>query len=171
MNEGQRAALKRYHQRLAEDIIVSEDLLGELYQVGIFEKGMIDMIRAERASDQVHKLLVLLPKRGPEAFERFVAVIERDYPWLATALLSAPTKTAAPATESLTHSRHTALGHHSKPLSSSTPALQDGVDGDIKKLVAAFIHRQFGQSKRISEKDKKSLEKFVNGQIQRERTM
>ena len=45
MNESQRLALKRYHQRIAEDIIVTEDLLGEMYQVGIFEQAMIQIIR------------------------------------------------------------------------------------------------------------------------------
>ena len=43
----------------------------------------------------------------------------------------------------------------------TSPGLQgvDMVDGDIKKLVQAFVHKQFGQSKRISEKDKKSVER------------
>ena len=33
-------------------------------------------------------MLELLPKRGPHAFERFVGVLEKDYPWLATLLVS-----------------------------------------------------------------------------------
>lgn len=40
---------------------------------------------------------------------------------------------------------------------------------DIKKLVASFVHRQFGQSKRVSEKDKKAVERFVSEQLQQER--
>ena len=31
-------------------------------------------------------MLNMLPKRGPEAFDKFVAVIKRDYPWLAATL-------------------------------------------------------------------------------------
>lgn len=42
-------------------------------------------------------------------------------------------------------------------------------DTDIKKLVGTFVHKQFGQSKRISEKDKKMMEKFLTEQIQTER--
>ena len=52
-----------------------------------------------------------------------------------------------------------------------TPRLSsEGCDVDIKKLVASFVHRQFGQSKRVSEKDKKAVERFVGEQLQQERS-
>lgn len=54
-------------------------------------------------------------------------------------------------------------------LSIETPRLSELCDSDIKKLVATFVHRQFGQSKRISEKDKKSVERFLSEQLQQER--
>ncbi|KAL8619315.1 hypothetical protein ACOMHN_056959 [Nucella lapillus] len=46
-----------------------------------------------------------------------------------------------------------------------TPGVLEGCDGDIKKIVASFVHRQFGQSKRISEKDKMAVERFVSEQL------
>ena len=45
MNESQRAVLRRYHQRLADDLVVTEELLGEMYQERIFPHGMIELIR------------------------------------------------------------------------------------------------------------------------------
>ena len=45
MNETQRSALKRYHGRLAEDLLVTEALLADMYQAGIFEQTMLQIIR------------------------------------------------------------------------------------------------------------------------------
>ncbi|GFO05834.1 casp2 and ripk1 domain containing adaptor with death domain [Plakobranchus ocellatus] len=174
MNESQRIVLKRFHQKLADDLVITEELLGELYQAGIFPLGMIELIRAERVPpDRVQRLLELLPKRGPEAFDLFVKVLEDSYPWLATLLASAPQAKPQPAASSSTKAdgghRHQNRAAQAR---SSSPGLQglEFVDGDIKKMVQAFVHKQFGHSKRISEKDKKSVERFVSDQIQRERT-
>lgn len=40
---------------------------------------------------------------------------------------------------------------------------------DIKTKVASFVHKQFGQSKRISENDKKAMFRWMSGQLQLER--
>ena len=40
---------------------------------------------------------------------------------------------------------------------------------DIKGVVGTFIHKHFGQSKRISQIDKKNMEKFLSDQLQKER--
>ena len=45
MNDTQRTALKRYHGRLADDLLVTEELLAALYQAGIFEQTMLQIIR------------------------------------------------------------------------------------------------------------------------------
>ena len=45
MNSDQRAALKRYHQRLVHDLVVTEELLVGLLQEGVFDIGMIQLIR------------------------------------------------------------------------------------------------------------------------------
>ncbi|RUS89590.1 hypothetical protein EGW08_002608 [Elysia chlorotica] len=125
--------------------------------------------------DRVQRLLELLPKRGPDAFDLFLKVLEESYPWLATLLASAPQ--IKPQQAAATSSGTKADGGHKHGTNRgqariSSPGLQgvDLVDGDIRKIVQAFVHRQFGQSKRISEKDKKSVERFVSDQIQRERT-
>ena len=36
----------------------------------------------------VYKMLEMLPKRGPDAFDSFVDIIQNDYPWLAATLQS-----------------------------------------------------------------------------------
>lgn len=42
-------------------------------------------------------------------------------------------------------------------------------DQDIKSKVGTFIHKQFGLSKRISQQDKKVMEKWLSEQLQTER--
>ena len=37
---------------------------------------------------QTFKMLELLPTRGPDAFQKFLKIIEQDYPWLAKKLKS-----------------------------------------------------------------------------------
>ncbi|XP_076437956.1 uncharacterized protein LOC143277103 [Babylonia areolata] len=182
MNDSQRNTLQRYRRRLADDLILTEDFLAQLIEEGIFEWGMLNVIKAEKTeSEQIYKMLELLPKRGPLAFDRFVSVLERDYPWLATLLLSSSKSTPAlrDASVNNNHQHHHAARDSVRPefvavemsRSTGTPGTTgEGSDGDIKKLVASFVHRQFGQSKRISEKDKKAVERFVADQLQRERT-
>lgn len=45
MDENDRAVIKRYHEDMAKDIIVTEDLLGELYEKGVFQPDFIEIIR------------------------------------------------------------------------------------------------------------------------------
>jgi hypothetical protein len=47
--------------------------------------------------------------------------------------------------------------------------LEVNADPDIKTKVGTFIHKQFGQSKRISQQDKKIMEKWLSEQLQAER--
>ena len=57
-------------------------------------------------TEQIYKMLELLPKRGPHAFERFVGVLERDYPWLATLLVSGTKSTPIRETTTRESTRH-----------------------------------------------------------------
>ena len=45
MNSVQKTVLQRYHQQLADDIMMTEDLFGALYQKKVFELKMIDTIK------------------------------------------------------------------------------------------------------------------------------
>ena len=45
MNESQRAVLQKHYRHLADDIILTDNLLAALYQQHIFERNMIDMIK------------------------------------------------------------------------------------------------------------------------------
>lgn len=45
------------------------------------------LLQAEKTpTEQVCKMLYILPKRGPDAFDSFVEIIKDDYPWLAATL-------------------------------------------------------------------------------------
>lgn len=54
-------------------------------------------------------------------------------------------------------------------MSTDVESLPNTYDEDIRKLVAMFIHRQFGHSRKMSEKDKKAIDKFMTSQLQMER--
>lgn len=45
MNVEQRNILQRYRRRLADDIILTEEFLADLSEKGIFEWGMINVIK------------------------------------------------------------------------------------------------------------------------------
>ncbi|KAJ8322097.1 hypothetical protein KUTeg_000568 [Tegillarca granosa] len=98
MNEAHRNLLQRHLRQLANDIILTDDLTAALFQHRIFERNMIELIKSEKtATDQVYKMLELLPKRGPDAFDTFVQIIENDYPWLAAMLASTEKQETRPS--------------------------------------------------------------------------
>ncbi|XP_041360471.1 uncharacterized protein LOC121376764 [Gigantopelta aegis] len=164
MNEAQRVTLQRHYKQLSSDIILTEDLIGNLCDLKVFELNMIEIIKAQRTrAEQVQKMLEWLPKRGPHAFDGFVDAIENDYPWLASIL-------QASYESERTH--HTS--HHKAPVRQDTvrSLVIDTsciAEPDTKKKVSYFVHRQFGTSKRISQNDKKALEKWLNEQLNEER--
>ena len=45
MNSIQRNVLQRHHQQLADDLMMSEDFFGALYQRKVFELKMIETIK------------------------------------------------------------------------------------------------------------------------------
>ncbi|XP_067664886.1 putative leucine-rich repeat-containing protein DDB_G0290503 [Haliotis asinina] len=167
MDECQRSVLQRHFKQLANDLILSEDLLGDLYQEHIFDRNMIDIIRSQGTdSDRVYKMLEMLPKRGPSAFDTFISIIQDSYPWLAAMLESSY------LAEKSKHQPGSSRQHGKLERLFSiieTPQHTEKTDSDIRKRVGTFVHKQFGQSKRVSQNDKKALEKFLNEQLHDER--
>ncbi|XP_060569388.1 GRIP and coiled-coil domain-containing protein 2-like [Ruditapes philippinarum] len=87
MEERHRSALRRQRPRICEDLDLGTKFYAELIQAKIFKEDQIEQIKAQSTTrDQVTKLLDLLPKRGPDAFEKFVTLIRKDYYWLAVEL-------------------------------------------------------------------------------------
>lgn len=170
MNEQQRSVLQRHYTALASDIIVTDDLLGSLFQKKVLERNTIEQIKAEKTNtDQIHKLLEVLPRRGPEAFDHFLDSIKEEYPWLATNLetgLRSETLTRQNSLPTM------CICGGAKADTDNTPRVGNDLyvpDSDIKARVGMFIHKQFGQSKRVSQQDKKTMEKWMAEQIQHER--
>lgn len=74
---------------LARNIVTTEDFLGICYQQKLFDANLVEIIRAQPGTKaQTFKMLELLPTRGPDAFQKFLKIIEQDYPWLAKKLKS-----------------------------------------------------------------------------------
>ncbi|XP_062577301.1 uncharacterized protein LOC134239154 [Saccostrea cucullata] len=165
MNDAQRNVLQRHFRQLASDLIPTEDFLGMLYQHRIFERNMIEIIKAERTEgDMVYKMLEMLPKRGPDAFDNFLDIIQNDYPWLAATLQSSLKTEMAKSCRIDSHK-----SDFTDNIRSTSCIDPNEAEPDIKARVSTFVHKQFGQSKRISENDKKSILRWMSVQLQMER--
>ncbi|KAK3586920.1 hypothetical protein CHS0354_008516 [Potamilus streckersoni] len=166
MNNQQKEAIKQHQLQMMNEIILTEKLFAALYQNGIFDENMIEMIKAEKtATDQVSKMLNMLPNRGPEAFDGFIMAIKNDHPWLANLLISSANQTqASSALGNTKHSMKTEA-----EVTSRQTSVDQSADLDIKTKVGMFVHKQFGQRRRIHKADIKAMEKWLADQIQQER--
>ncbi|XP_052086020.1 uncharacterized protein LOC127723434 [Mytilus californianus] len=89
MDAAQRTVLQNNHMELARDIVTTEDFLGICYQQKLFDTNLIEIIRSQPGiKAQTYKMLELLPTRGPEAFNKFLKMIDQEYHWLASKLKS-----------------------------------------------------------------------------------
>ncbi|XP_045181585.2 uncharacterized protein LOC123540549 [Mercenaria mercenaria] len=167
MNELHRAVLQKHTQDIVRDMIVTENLLGTMFQKNIFDSEMVEIIKSGRThSEQAYKMLEFLPKRGPDAYDSFCEVLQEEYPWVAKLLresveteseriLAAQSKKEDIPLESLTTPRSTSANSKS--------------DADIKIRVSAFVQKHFGQIRRIANADKKAIEWMMIKWLQAER--
>ncbi|XP_053383070.1 uncharacterized protein LOC128549709 [Mercenaria mercenaria] len=87
MDKRQKSTLRSQHIRIADELILDEDFYAALRRDKIFTNGMLDLIKDEaKPRDRVYKMLELLEKRGPTAFENFVWILKENYEWLAKEL-------------------------------------------------------------------------------------
>ncbi|KAL4217983.1 peptidase C14A [Mactra antiquata] len=87
MDRRQKSTLRGQHIRIADELILDEDFYAALRRDKIFTHSMIDIIKAEqKPRDRVYKMLELLEKRGPKAFDNFTNILRENYDWLAEVL-------------------------------------------------------------------------------------
>ncbi|XP_060569390.1 uncharacterized protein LOC132727816 [Ruditapes philippinarum] len=87
MEERHRSALRRVRLEIVKDLDLGTKLYAELIRAKIFKEDQIEQIKAQSTTcDQVNKLLDFLPKRGPQAFDKFLNLVKKDYNWLADEL-------------------------------------------------------------------------------------
>lgn len=60
MNPVQRNVLQRHHQQLADDIMMTEDLFGALFQKKVFEWKMIEAIKVSSSSAEHYKASIYI---------------------------------------------------------------------------------------------------------------
>lgn len=139
MNVNQKKVLQHHHPDLVRDLELRPDLIASFIHLGLFNEDMIDEIQAESTrKKQIQKLLSILPRRGPRAFDKFVRAIQDSYDWL-----------AKPLRDTL----------HELNLKNDTGQISD------KDKVAIYVHEHFGTSKRFCEDDKKDIGRFLLKQI------
>ncbi|XP_045215573.2 uncharacterized protein LOC123565864 isoform X2 [Mercenaria mercenaria] len=83
MDELHRELLKKRRPYLQENVIMENGLLMKLKEKGLFSNTMIAIIQGESDPEiQMNRMLDMIPKRGPEAFNKFLECLEDDYPWV-----------------------------------------------------------------------------------------
>ncbi|OWF44624.1 uncharacterized protein LOC110458098 [Mizuhopecten yessoensis] len=167
MNDAQRAVLQKHHVEIARDIIVTEVFLGECFQNRLFDNHLIDIIRND--SSPSYKLLNLLPTRGPDAFDRFLRIIEPEYHWLVTTLQDSLDKELSkPSTRPsvILPKLDTAEGGFASPrlLSLGSPTDEEEEMSDVRSRVTTFMSRNFGLNRKLSQADKRAIEQFITDQ-------
>ncbi|KAK3586919.1 hypothetical protein CHS0354_008515 [Potamilus streckersoni] len=166
MNYQQKEAIKQHQVQMMDEIMPTEKLFAALNQNGVFDKDMIEKIKAEKTeTDQVSKMLNMLPKRGPCAFDGFIRAIQDDYPWLTAQLNS----TINQIQTNMAKVDAKACMKTEAEASSKQTSAEQSADPDVKSKVGIFVRKQFGQSKRLNHEDIKAMEKFLADKIQQER--
>ncbi|KAL3881504.1 hypothetical protein ACJMK2_027936 [Sinanodonta woodiana] len=88
MDEDHRTVLKKNFGQL-QDIIFTSDFLGKLHQYNVLPDDWIELVKCQTTeSEKRYKLATLLPKSGPDAFDRFVLALGEQYWWIADKLQS-----------------------------------------------------------------------------------
>lgn len=83
MEDLHRELLKKRQKYLQENVIMEDGLLTSLQEKGIFTPTMVSSIQSEKDPEkQMTRLLDMIPKRGPEAYEKFMEALKPDYPWI-----------------------------------------------------------------------------------------
>ncbi|KAK3088421.1 hypothetical protein FSP39_019038 [Pinctada imbricata] len=169
-----RQVLKRHHMDIVQDLAVNEDFLGRCYQEELFDSDHIEIIKAERIGrQQAHKVLELLPRRGPDAFHVFINILQHQYDWLAKTLTDSLDKNRMD-TDDIQEKLMCSLKPEYEPVTQS-PRLStqrsteedtvNSVDQQVKETVEQFYHKSFGLNRKLSVIDKKAIEKFLHDQI------
>lgn len=174
MDEIQREILQKFHKELVRDILVTEELLGTCYQLELFEPCMIETIRAQNGSyQQAAKLLELLPRRGPGAFDKFLQILDSGYHWLADMLRSnieqikqetVPDKgTARTYLPKLEVNNDIIRSPRMQQRRDSSPHVSNP---KVKETVERFISKQFTLNRKLSQTDKRAVEQFLIEQME-----
>ncbi|KAL4217988.1 hypothetical protein ACF0H5_022726 [Mactra antiquata] len=87
MDLSEERALQKCAERIRKDVDPSYSFLYDLYtQKVITHDDMETIMGLPSTNAKVAKLLIILPRRGPEAFSSFKTYLKKDYKWIAEAL-------------------------------------------------------------------------------------
>lgn len=83
MEDLHRELLRRRQKYLQDNVIMEDGLLKALQEKGVLTPTMVSSIQGVDELDrQMARMLDMIPKRGPEAYEKFMEVLTPDYPWI-----------------------------------------------------------------------------------------
>ncbi|XP_013407600.1 uncharacterized protein LOC106171699 [Lingula anatina] len=75
--------LKKFRVRLIDELCDVSTIVEHLFQHDTVTEGLKDKIQATQTErEKIRCLLDILPKRGPEAFRRFLAAVEVSHDWI-----------------------------------------------------------------------------------------
>lgn len=159
--------LQKNTQEIARNLVVTETLLGCMFQTNLFDSEMIEMIKACKTNvEKVYKMLEFLPRRGPDAFDNFLEILQDDNSWVVNLLRdSLETESERILATQTTQTRQGEAA--TTPRTNSANGTQ--MDADIKIRVSAFVQKHFAQIRRISNTDKKTIEWMMSKWLTAER--
>ncbi|KAL8581304.1 hypothetical protein ACOMHN_034383 [Nucella lapillus] len=164
MEEAEKRVLGQFRTRLANEIVVTASFLSAFCEKAVLDEEMTRIVKSEdNYTAKAHRLLELLPKRGPKAFSTLMEILEITNPWLAAKM-----KTAL-------HEEH----NRENKLKSSSSASQaasisgygsgpgrGGVDNDLRSTAHSFVRSTLTH---LTDSEQRTTEKWLSEEMQRER--
>ncbi|XP_052277719.1 DNA ligase 1-like [Dreissena polymorpha] len=141
MDDIHRELLLKRQRYLRDNVIMEEGLLSKLRESGVFNTSMIQVIQSEIDNDrQMARLLDMLTKRGPEAYDKFMDCLSEDYPWVVQNF----------------REKEAELMEQDRA--------ESDVNRDIRQTVKAYV-KELARTTRMNNAQRKNVEDFLCRQI------
>ncbi|KAK7091122.1 uncharacterized protein [Littorina saxatilis] len=163
MEEAEKRVLSLFRTRLANEVVVTASFLSAFCEHSVLDEEMTRIVKSEdNYTAKAHRLLDLLPKRGPKAFSTLQEILEITNPWLAEKMKSAlheeKNRDAKLKTHSSSSDAASIKGYGSSNLRN--------VDNDVKVVVHQFVKTSLHQ---LTHAEQLRTERWLGEEMQRER--
>ncbi|XP_076456555.1 uncharacterized protein LOC143290887 [Babylonia areolata] len=164
MEEAEKRVLGQFRTRLANEIVVTTSFLSAFCEKSVLDDEMTKIVKCEdNYTAKAHKLLELLPKRGPKAFSTLMEILEITNPWLAEKM-----KTALHEERNREAKlKRTAAGSEAASIRGYGSSTGRGmVDNDLRCTAHNFVKSSLTH---LTESEQRTTEKWLGEEMQRER--
>ncbi|KAK7487321.1 hypothetical protein BaRGS_00021410 [Batillaria attramentaria] len=163
MEESEKRVLSQFRGRLANEIVVTASFLSAFCERSVLDEEMTKIVKSEdNYVAKAHKLMELLPKRGPKAFSTLLEILEITNPWLAEKMKSALHEE---------RNREAKLKISSSVSESASiegygAASRQTIDNDLRATARRFVKSSL---QHLTDSEQRSTEQWLGEELQRER--